>query len=390
MTTLKLLIWIPESAVATGSVRRLTELAYGLRQLDIDAQIATPNGGIVPHICRAKSIPFYEIRLLETKKNATFLQKARWALSLIRENDKNSIRIAQELAPLKPDVIIARNALGVLTMSPLARRLQAPIIWDVGIETRNHISYILFRLAAQESAAVVTQSRRQLNDIFGKYISTDKFKNFVSITPGIPEPTAAGAPKDHEFIICPASITPRKSQINLIKAFHIYKRKINPDSSLKLKLAGAVQSQSYHTKLRRVIRNLDLQSDIDIMGWTNDLSTEIISSKGVILSSSDEGVPNSVQEAMWLGCPVVATTVGGIPEIMQHQRTGYLVPPNDVSALAEGVAWLDSSSEKKNEIVRHAMHFAQSNFSMASWLKSYRNLILGLVPAHDNISSRLD
>jgi glycosyltransferase involved in cell wall biosynthesis len=53
-----------------------------------------------------------------------------------------------------------------------------------------------------------------------------------------------------------------------------------------------------------------------------------------VLSSRSEGFPNSVIEALAAGCPVIATPVGGVPEVIVHRRTGLLVPVGDAHALA--------------------------------------------------------
>ena len=55
------------------------------------------------------------------------------------------------------------------------------------------------------------------------------------------------------------------------------------------------------------------------------------------LPSWAEGTPNVVLEAMTVGCPVVATSVGGIPDLVTHGRTGLLVPPRDVRALGQAL-----------------------------------------------------
>lgn len=59
-----------------------------------------------------------------------------------------------------------------------------------------------------------------------------------------------------------------------------------------------------------------------------------------VLSSIKEGFPYSILEAMALGKPIVATSVGGIPEIVENQKTGILIEPVNPDSLAEGILTL--------------------------------------------------
>ncbi|HLE99114.1 MAG TPA: glycosyltransferase, partial [Gaiellaceae bacterium] len=56
-----------------------------------------------------------------------------------------------------------------------------------------------------------------------------------------------------------------------------------------------------------------------------------------VLSSAWENFPHTVVEALAVGCPVIATAVGGVPEVVRDGENGLLVPPNDVAALAEAI-----------------------------------------------------
>jgi glycosyltransferase involved in cell wall biosynthesis len=57
-----------------------------------------------------------------------------------------------------------------------------------------------------------------------------------------------------------------------------------------------------------------------------------------LLSSRWENFPHTIVESLALGCPVIATTVGGVPEVVEEGRNGLLVPPDDPAALASAIA----------------------------------------------------
>lgn len=58
-----------------------------------------------------------------------------------------------------------------------------------------------------------------------------------------------------------------------------------------------------------------------------------------VIPSIEDNLPNTVVEAMLCGVPVVGFDIGGIPDMIEHKKTGYLVPPKDVSGLVDGINW---------------------------------------------------
>jgi len=79
-----------------------------------------------------------------------------------------------------------------------------------------------------------------------------------------------------------------------------------------------------------------LRSRIDFHGQVSQADVMRLRTKhlATIVASQNEMMPYSVLEAMSLGCPVIATAVGGIPEMIKHQRSGLLVPSQNVGAMA--------------------------------------------------------
>ncbi len=97
--------------------------------------------------------------------------------------------------------------------------------------------------------------------------------------------------------------------------------------------------------LERRARMPDLAGRVAFTSWRRDLPFVYGGLDAVVLSSRNEGTPVALIEAMAAGRPVVATAVGGVPDIVEHGRTGLLVPPQDPQALASALAALAESAD---------------------------------------------
>ena len=83
----------------------------------------------------------------------------------------------------------------------------------------------------------------------------------------------------------------------------------------------------------------DMQSTITITGWASGerVRAEIEAARALVLPSLSENMPIVIMEAMALGRPVISTYVGGIPELVEPGKTGWLVPASDEVALADAM-----------------------------------------------------
>jgi glycosyltransferase involved in cell wall biosynthesis len=92
--------------------------------------------------------------------------------------------------------------------------------------------------------------------------------------------------------------------------------------------------------LERLTAELGLGGSVRFLGWRRDLERIYADAWVVALSSRNEGSPVSLIEAMAAERPVVATRVGGVPDLVEDGVTGCLVPPDDAGALAEALVAL--------------------------------------------------
>lgn len=112
--------------------------------------------------------------------------------------------------------------------------------------------------------------------------------------------------------------------------------------------------------------------------WTKAMSL-LKSSKVLVLPSRVESVPNVIKEAFFLKVPVVASNVGGIPEIVTHEKTGLLVKPNDPQSLANSINRLLENKEFAEKMADAGYEFLKNNLTwdilLPKYIKFYEDLV---------------
>lgn len=102
--------------------------------------------------------------------------------------------------------------------------------------------------------------------------------------------------------------------------------------------------------LKARVRALGLDGRVHFLGWRGDLPRLYADLDLVVLTSASEGLPVSLIEAMAAARPVVATRVGGVPDLVEDGVTGLLVPPGDPGALAEAIVALLADPERRRHM----------------------------------------
>ena len=97
-------------------------------------------------------------------------------------------------------------------------------------------------------------------------------------------------------------------------------------------------------------------------------------SQMLVVPSRTESIPQVIKEAFYLKVPVIATNVGGIPELVVHQETGILVPPEDPEKLTTAINNLLDNEESRRNFADNAFEFINKNFSWDVLLEKYTNL----------------
>jgi glycosyltransferase involved in cell wall biosynthesis len=108
-------------------------------------------------------------------------------------------------------------------------------------------------------------------------------------------------------------------------------------------------------ELERAARSLSIEDRVKVTGWVSNerVRHELSSSRALVLPSFAEGIPVVVMEALACGRPVIATLVGGMPELVEHGVNGWLVPAGSADALADAIrSCLDATDESISRMGR--------------------------------------
>ena len=125
--------------------------------------------------------------------------------------------------------------------------------------------------------------------------------------------------------------------------------------------------------LRSEARKKNVNGKVKFLGWREDIDEIMPLFDMLVLPSLNEGMGRVLVEAMAAGKPVVASRVGGIPDLVRDGETGYLVPPADEKALAEGIKkLLDDPDKAKQMGLRGQEHCRQ--FSLETMIEKLDEL----------------
>ena len=168
--------------------------------------------------------------------------------------------------------------------------------------------------------------------------------------------------KSQNKIIAVGRLVKQKGFDYLLRALHEIKKR---DIKFELVLVGKGEEEK---SLYSLAKELGILDHVDFCGWRtiDEVKTAMSSSTVLVHPSPDIGdaVPTVIKEAMALGTPVIATTVAGIPELLNNGKSGILVPPSDVLLLADAIEKLLRDRKMLRKYSIKGRKFAEETFDL--------------------------
>ncbi|NLG49422.1 MAG: glycosyltransferase family 4 protein [Chloroflexi bacterium] len=187
-------------------------------------------------------------------------------------------------------------------------------------------------------------------------------------------------------ILYAGSITEIKDLLTLLRAVE----RLTPlYPGVRLRLAGRATSAAYERQVRAYVETHGLTERVEFLGLLSreELLEEYSRCALLALSSVQENAPMAVIEAMAAGKPVVATRVGGVPDLVSEGETGYLVPAGDDRTMAERLAELLGNDALRIRLGQQARVVAQGRFGAERVAGAYYALYQRVLAGDDAVGA---
>jgi glycosyltransferase involved in cell wall biosynthesis len=304
--------------------------------------------------------------------------------------DLRGIARAYRLWRLRPDIVFTSSVDAQVIGQLVATRAGAAHITvehgGAGLPRALH-RRLLVRAIASRIDRVVAVTGTQLDELRRLGFRAER----ITVIPnGIPPPLPArpresvraelGLAEDDVLALLVATLRPEKRAHAFVEAV---RRAHGREPRLRGVIAGGgpqlARVQSLAAEAPAVVR---------VLGERSDVPDLIAAADVVCLTSSFEGLPMTILEAMALSRPVVATAVGGVPDAIADGRTGRLVPPGDTEAFAEALVVLAREPALRRTMGEAANVDYRERYTLEFMAERYGDLLHGLVDNRDGGTPR--
>jgi glycosyltransferase involved in cell wall biosynthesis len=191
----------------------------------------------------------------------------------------------------------------------------------------------------------------------------------------VPPPNGSVSGGGRDYVVCVAHLRGHKGQDVLLRAFQQLARRF---PALELDLIG---DGPFRAQLEKLASGLGIGDRVNFRGLvpSEQVRKLVAGARAFCLPSRREPFGMVLVEAMSLRVPVVATTTGGIPEVVRHGVDGVLVPPDDPEQLAQALRKILEDAPLRARLTESAWRRARAQFTASRFAEQYRALFAELL-----------
>jgi len=350
-----------------GAERLVTDLSTCLQTHGVRVTIVTMFG--------PENTP-YEQRVEEAGIPHRWLNK-RFGLDL-----RMPVRISRTLRELRPDVLhthlyTLRYAAPALPVN----RIPAVLYTLHSIPRKEDnmlgllINWLAFRFRLVQPVAISPTIAAAARSLYGARINFPVIRNGIQMPPFLAVKNAGQRKRNRFVLLNVGRLTDVKNQQFLLR-IALRLQALGLDFELRFAGDGPLRQA-----LEEQARILSVESKVKFLGSVSDMAAVYGDADIFVLPSLYEGLPIALLEAMASALPVVASAVGGVPDVIHDGRTGILLPPGDESAWATVIHQLATSPELRKKLGSAAREEVVARYDIGSTTRAYLELYHKLLRA---------
>jgi glycosyltransferase involved in cell wall biosynthesis len=362
----------------SGAERLLLMILARLDRDSFDPFMVCPDQDALADLVAKLDVPVETLAGLEARFTWRLDHLARYGKSFVRV-----IRLLREkVRTIKPDLVHANSIRAGLVATAATFGLGTRVIWHIHDLLPHHPLSTLIRLFAFLSSRtrVIAVSEAVAGNFQGHFSIGMKHRvtvilNAIDLARFLPDQNARLRIRNELLVreVDPligivGQVTPRKGQLELVQALaHVLPEIPN----LVLLIAGAPLFNRDHEYLEAVARTaiqLGIRNNVRILGARSDIGAIMQSLDLLIVNSKVEPFGLVILEAMACGTPILAVAVDGIPEIIEHDKNGWLVPAQAEAVLAPAIVDLCRQPELRARLATQGRQDVAADFSVDRYL----------------------
>jgi glycosyltransferase involved in cell wall biosynthesis len=304
-----------------------------------------------------------------------------------------------------PDVIHANSIRAGLVMAAATLGLDMPVIWHAHDILPRHPLSTAVRLFAAVSArnrilavsdAVADRFRgfilRPLAQrvpvvVIHNAVDLESFKPDTSRRAEIRRTLELGETQPVVGIV--GQLTPRKGQLELIEAFAAVSKEIKDAVLLITGSALFNRDEDYAAQLERAVESLGIAARVRFLRARDDIPKLMQGLDLLVVNSHQEPFALTVLEGLSSGTAVLATSVGGTPEMVRHGANGWLVKAHDHEGLVKGMLTLLRDERLRQQLGCEGRREAIARFSIKRFLSEMEQLYVSL-PGNSGLTENFE
>jgi glycosyltransferase involved in cell wall biosynthesis len=363
------ILFVITSSDFGGTETTLRELVQRLDHNEFKPAVCSLRpGGRVARDIAAAGVRTFSLRMSERPRIAELLQGV---IRLARWIDRHEVDLVQSflyrantLAPLAARLSRRRPIVvaGQRSLKPLGgRRAAVAARWTWGFADR----VITVSQAVRDELMRTDGVPAERISVVENGVDTQRFQ------PGRSDADVRqrfGIPREAVVVSGVGRLSPEKGFADLLEAVAIARARGLP---LHLLLAG---DGAQRAELEARAKELGFGSDTQFLGMQRDLLPIYAATDILVLPSLEEGLPNSLLEAMACERAVVANNVGGVPEIVEDERSGLLVEPGSPSAIAAAIIRLAADPTLRHRLGKEARQRVCERFDVAAMVERHAGI----------------